>query len=163
MIGGTGVRRDYKLANKYFNLASQSGHVLAFYNLAQMHATGTGMMRSCPTAVELLKNVAERGKWSDLLMVAHTNYREGRINEGFVKYALLAEMGYEVAQSNAAFILDKGETTILSEEEGLVRALALWARAAAQGYSAAQVCLTNDVSFFSFHQTVSYLIKTFFV
>lgn len=105
-----------------------------------MHATGTGMMRSCPAAVELLKNVAERGKWSDQLMVAHTDYREGRINEAFVNYALLAEMGYEVAQSNAAFILDKGETTILSEEEGLVRALALWARAAAQGYSTAQVC-----------------------
>jgi TPR repeat protein len=51
--GGLGVRRDYKLANKYFSLASQSGHVLAFYNLAQMHATGTGMMRSCPTAVEV--------------------------------------------------------------------------------------------------------------
>jgi hypothetical protein len=53
--GGLGVRRDYKLANKYFSLASQSGHVLAFYNLAQMHAAGTGMMRSCPTAVEVCK------------------------------------------------------------------------------------------------------------
>jgi len=97
-----------------------------------MHATGTGMMRSCPTAVELMKNVAERGKWSDQLMVAHTDYREGRVNEAFLNYALFSEMGYEVAQSNAAFILDRGE-------EGLVRALALWARAAAQGYSAAQV------------------------
>lgn len=133
------MRRDYKLANKYFNLASQSGHVLALYNLAQMHATGTGMMRSCPTAVELLKNVAERGKWSDQLMMAHNDYREGRVDEAFVTYALLAEMGYEVAQSNAAFILDRAETTILSEEEGLVRALYLWARAAAQGYSPAQV------------------------
>ncbi|KAF7401284.1 hypothetical protein HZH68_007104 [Vespula germanica] len=140
-FSGTGVRKDYKLANKYFNLASQSGHVLAYYNLAQMHATGTGMMRSCPTAVELFKNVAERGKWSDQLMTAHTDYREGRIDEAFVSYYLLAEMGYEVAQSNAAFILDKGETTILSEEEELVRALQLWARAAAQGYSAAQVKL----------------------
>lgn len=53
LLGGLGVRRDYKLANKYFNLASQSGHVLAFYNLAQMHATGTGLMRSCTTAVEV--------------------------------------------------------------------------------------------------------------
>lgn len=137
--GGTGVRRDYKLANKYFTLASQSGHVLAYYNLAQMHATGTGLMRSCPTAVELMKNVAERGKWSDQLMVAHNDYRDGRVNEAFLNYALFSEMGYEVAQSNAAFILDRGETDVLSEEEGLVRALALWARAAAQGYSAAQV------------------------
>lgn len=52
-LGGTGVKRDFKLANKYFNLASQSGHVLAYYNLGQMHALGLGMMRSCPTAVEV--------------------------------------------------------------------------------------------------------------
>ena len=52
---GLGVATDYKMAVKYFNLASQSGHVLAFYNLADMHATGTGMLRSCPTAVELYK------------------------------------------------------------------------------------------------------------
>lgn len=154
-FSGTGVRKDYKLANKYFNLASQSGHVLAYYNLAQMHATGTGMMRSCAAAVELLKNVAERGKWSDQLMTAHTDYVEGRIDEAFVTYYLLAEMGYEVAQSNAAFILDKGETTILSEEEGLVRALQLWARAAVQGYSAAQVKL-GDAHYYGRGTKVDY-------
>lgn len=47
------MKRDYKQALKFFNLASQAGHVLAFYNLAQMHATGTGVMRSCHTAVEV--------------------------------------------------------------------------------------------------------------
>jgi len=102
------VRRDYKQANKYFSLASQSGHVLAFYNLAQMHATGTGVLRSCGTAVELYKNVAERGKWGERLMEAHVLQREGRTDEAFVIYALLAELGYEVAQSNAAFLLDRG-------------------------------------------------------
>lgn len=46
------------MANKLFALASQSGHVLAYYNLAQMHATGTGMLRSCSMAVEVgLSNV----------------------------------------------------------------------------------------------------------
>ena len=53
------------MAVKYFNLASQSGHVLAFYNLADMHATGTGMLRSCPTAVELYK-VKLRSKIIDM-------------------------------------------------------------------------------------------------
>ena len=53
VAGGLGVRRDYKMALKYFNLASQSGHVLAFYNLAQMHATGTGVLRACHTATEV--------------------------------------------------------------------------------------------------------------
>lgn len=51
--GGLGVKRDYKMAVKYFNHASQSGHILGIYNLAQMHATGTGVMRSCHTAVEV--------------------------------------------------------------------------------------------------------------
>ncbi|XP_014478106.1 PREDICTED: protein sel-1 homolog 1 isoform X2 [Dinoponera quadriceps] len=156
-FSGIGVKRDYKMANKYFNLASQSGHVLAYYNLAQMHATGTGMVRSCPPAVELMKNVAERGKWSDQLMVAHTDYREGRVNEAFLNYALFSEMGYEVAQSNAAFILDRGETDVLTEEEGLVRALALWTRAAAQGYSAAQVKL-GDAHYYGRGTKVDYEI-----
>lgn len=53
LLDGIGVKRDYKQALKYFNLASQGGHILAFYNLAQMHATGTGVMRSCHTAVEV--------------------------------------------------------------------------------------------------------------
>lgn len=52
-LDGIGVKKDYKQALKYFNLASQGGHILAFYNLAQMHATGTGVMRSCHTAVEV--------------------------------------------------------------------------------------------------------------
>lgn len=74
LLGGLGVKKDYKLANKYFSLASQSGHVLAYYNLGQMHAQGTGMMRSCPTAVELFKNVAERGKWGELLMQVQSSF-----------------------------------------------------------------------------------------
>lgn len=57
LTDGLGVKRDYKYALRYFNLASQNGHVLAYYNLAQMHATGTGVLRSCNTAVE----VSDRG------------------------------------------------------------------------------------------------------
>jgi hypothetical protein len=56
----------------------------------------------------LFKNVAERGKWGEKLMEAHIQYREGHLDEAFVTYTLLAELGYEVAQSNAAFLLDKG-------------------------------------------------------
>ncbi|PKU30135.1 protein sel-1 hypothetical protein [Limosa lapponica baueri] len=107
---GIGVKRDYKQALKYFNLASQGGHILAFYNLAQMHATGTGVMRSCHTAVELFKNVCERGRWSERLMTAYNSYKDGDSNSAVVQYLLLAEQGYEVAQSNAAFILDQRYT-----------------------------------------------------
>jgi hypothetical protein len=54
LTAGIGVRRDYKTAIKYFNLASQAGNTLAIYQLAQMHAAGTGMIRSCHTAVEVI-------------------------------------------------------------------------------------------------------------
>jgi TPR repeat protein len=106
-----------------------------------MHATGTGMLRSCPTAVELYKNVAERGRWGELMMEAHTDYRRDRVNEALVKYLFLAELGYEVAQSNAAFILDRRETDLYALDELYKRALVYWMRAAAQGYSAARVRL----------------------
>ncbi|XP_015836829.1 protein sel-1 homolog 1 isoform X1 [Tribolium castaneum] len=154
-FSGLGVRKDYKLANKYFSLASQSGHVLAYYNLGQMHAQGTGMLRSCPTAVELFKNVAERGRWGEILMQAHSDYTEGRFNEAFVQYALLAELGYEVAQSNAAFLLDRNEVPMFTIQESLARALLYWGRAAAQGYSAAQVKL-GDYHYYGLGTPVDY-------
>ncbi|XP_064490270.1 protein sel-1 homolog 1-like [Ornithodoros turicata] len=153
--GGMGVPRDYKMAIKYYTLASQSGHVLAFYNLAQMHATGTGTVRSCNTAVELFKNVAERGRWSEKLMQAYTDYREGRVNEAFVKYAFLAELGYEVAQSNAAFILDRAETNHFPKNETFAWALLYWNRAATQGYSVARVKL-GDYHYYGYGTNIDY-------
>lgn len=104
---GLGVRKDYKLAVKYFNLAAQLGHVLGYYNLGQMHATGTGVIRSCTTATELYKNVAERGSSSQMFAEAHNAYKENDIEKAIIKYMFLAELGYEVAQSNVAYILDQ--------------------------------------------------------
>lgn len=66
-----------------------------------------------------------------------------KFNEAFVQYALLAELGYEVAQSNAAFMLDRNEVPMLNTQEALVRALLYWGRAAAHGYSAAMVRIKN--------------------
>jgi len=152
---GWEVKRDYKMAIKYYNLASQSGHVLAFFNLADMHATGTGMLRSCPTAVELYKNVAERGKWGDLMMEAHSNYKNGLYDEALMKYLLLAELGFEVAQSNAAYILDRKDSEVFTSEEMWKRALVYWSRAAAQGYSAARVRL-GDYYYYGWGTTIDY-------
>lgn len=59
---------------------------------------------------QLFKNVAERGKWGGYLMHAYNTYKENDFEESFVLYSFLAEMGYEVAQSNTAFILDRGNS-----------------------------------------------------
>lgn len=150
-MSGIGVRRDYNLAAKYYNLAAQSGHILAIYNLAQMHATGTGMMRSCTAAVELYKSVAERGRWGLLLSEAYTHYQEKRYSNALIIYLLLSELGYEAAQSNAAFMLERGEigeqiyallnTSNITPNSMLSKALQQWSRSASQGYSPARVRL----------------------
>ncbi|KAL6486457.1 hypothetical protein MHYP_G00058490 [Metynnis hypsauchen] len=152
---GIGVKRDYKQALKFFNLASQAGHILAFYNLAQMHATGTGVMRSCHTAVELFKNVCERGRWSERLIGAYGSFKEGDMDSALVQYLVLAEQGYEVAQSNVAFILDQKQSRIFSENETYPRALLHWTRAAAQGYTVARIKL-GDYHFYGYGTDVDY-------
>ncbi|CAH0400630.1 unnamed protein product [Chilo suppressalis] len=140
-FGGIGVRRDFKQANKYFSLASQSGHVLALYHLAHMHAQGLGVLRSCTTATELFKNVCERGWWSFRLMLAHAAWRARDSDSAILQYLALAERGLELAQTNAAYILDNGEGSIFGEKWRHARALQLWSRAAAQGCASARVKL----------------------
>ncbi|KAM7451339.1 Protein sel-1 1 [Porites harrisoni] len=152
---GLGVRRDYKMAIKFFNLASQTGHVLAFYNLAVMHASGTGVLRSCNTATELFKNVAERGRVAQMLMEAHEAYRAGNIDTALLKYAMLAELGYEVAQSNVAYILDHGLTSVILGNETFPRALLYWTRAATQGNTAARVKV-GDYHYYGYGTEIDY-------
>ena len=62
---------------------------------------------------QLFKNVAECGRIAQMLMEAHEAYQAGNIDTALLKYALLAELGYEVAQSNVAYILDHGKLFVL--------------------------------------------------
>lgn len=53
--------------------------------------------------------MCERGRWSERLMTAYGSFKEGEADAALVQYLLLAEQGYEVAQSNVAFILDQSK------------------------------------------------------
>lgn len=53
LLDGNGVQRDYKLALKYFSIASQANHILANYYVALMHSKGLGVMRSCVAALDV--------------------------------------------------------------------------------------------------------------
>ena len=79
-------------------------------------------------------------------MEAHSDYRKGKTEEAVVKYQLLAELGYEVAQSNVAYLFDRKEAglgtgNLYQIGELWKRALVYWTRSASQGYSAARVRL----------------------
>ena len=142
---GEGTQRDFKSAIKWFQAASQSGHVLAYYNLAQMHATGTGVLRSCTTATELFKSVAERGRWSHMFTEALNLFKQGHVEQAFMMYLYLSELGYEVAQSNVAYIIDQMSFDVSNiyktKEERYKKALVYWNRAAVQGFHYARVKL----------------------
>uniref|UniRef100_A0A1I7YIG9 S5 DRBM domain-containing protein n=1 Tax=Steinernema glaseri TaxID=37863 RepID=A0A1I7YIG9_9BILA len=143
-FNGLGVKRDPKAAIQCFQKAAQSGHVLAYYNLAQMHAKGTGVARSCPIALEYYKNVAERGRWSDKLMEAYQLYKDREVDQALFKYMFMAELGYEVAQTNVAYILDKEQSpmiTMFERNEAFQRAINYWRRSANQEYAYARLKL----------------------
>lgn len=61
---------------------------------------------------QLFKNVCERGRWSERLMAAYGSFKEGDMDSALIQYLLLAEQGYEVAQSNVAFILDQSKSVL---------------------------------------------------
>eukprot|EP00045_Choanoeca_perplexa_P011359 m.120091 g.120091 ORF g.120091 m.120091 type:complete len:676 (+) comp15606_c0_seq1:95-2122(+) len=138
---GLDTAKDYRKASHYFTLAAQQGHVLAMYNLGLMHATGVGNPRACEPGKGLFKNVAERGRWGVELTTAFEAYQTGSYDQALVHYLMLAEMGYEVAQYNAAFLLDAGlsDEFTLDDNSTYQRALLNWRRSAEQGSTTARV------------------------
>lgn len=44
-------------------------------------------------------------------MAAYRSFKDGDMDGSLVQYLLLAEQGFEVAQSNVAFILDQSKNT----------------------------------------------------
>uniref|UniRef100_A0A7N0TKJ5 ERAD-associated E3 ubiquitin-protein ligase component HRD3A n=1 Tax=Kalanchoe fedtschenkoi TaxID=63787 RepID=A0A7N0TKJ5_KALFE len=104
---GFGMKRDVRIACKCFMMAANLGQPKAFYQLAKMFHSGTAVKKNLPMATALYKLVAERGPWSSMSRWALEAYLKGDIGKAFFLYLRMAEQGYEVAQSNAAWILDK--------------------------------------------------------
>ncbi|KRX94966.1 Protein sel-1 -like protein 1 [Trichinella pseudospiralis] len=152
---GWGVAQNLPAALKLFHLASQSGNVVAYYNLGQMHAMGLGVARSCSTAVEFYKNVAERGVWSTMLMDAYLAYQNGLYDQSVVQYLFMAELGYETAQTNAAYILDRGQLIYLSKNSINQRAFLLWKHSAEQGNGFSRVRV-GDYHYYGIGTPVNY-------
>jgi len=104
-----------------------------------MHAKGTGVFRNCKFAVALYKNVAERGRWTERFMDAYLKFQNNAIDEAAFRYLFLAELGYEAAQTNFAYLIDSQEgggkdekLALFSKEEAYRRAFMNWQRAANQ-------------------------------
>ncbi|KDO32589.1 hypothetical protein SPRG_03063 [Saprolegnia parasitica CBS 223.65] len=97
---------EYETAFGYFHVAAQHGHTLGMHKVAHMTTHGIGTTRSCKSALDYMKLVAERGAWDHELRSAYRAYVAGDYTQAFRKYVVMAEQGYEVAQHNAAYLLE---------------------------------------------------------
>lgn len=99
---------EYEVAHGYFQVAAHQGHTVSSHKLGHMSLHGIGTARSCKNAVESFKMVAERGEWDRQLSQAFKDFKNKDYEASFMKYAVMAQQGYEVAQHNAAYLLDYG-------------------------------------------------------
>lgn len=97
---------EYEVAHGYFQVAAHQGHTVSSHKLAHMSLHGIGTSRSCKNAVDSFKLVAERGEWDRMLSRAFKDFKNQDYEAAFVKYAVMAQQGYEIAQHNAAYLLD---------------------------------------------------------
>ncbi|TMW58445.1 hypothetical protein Poli38472_010004 [Pythium oligandrum] len=104
---------EYEVAHGYFQVAAHQGHTLSSHKLAHMSLHGIGTSRSCKNAVDSFKHVAERGEWDRMMARAFKDFKNQDYEAAFMKYAVMAQQGYEVAQHNAAYLLDYGFLTSL--------------------------------------------------
>ena len=58
--------------------------------------------------LQLLKVIAERGKWTRMFEEAEKLYNEGDLDSALMVYLLFSELGVEIAQANAAYLLEQG-------------------------------------------------------
>ena len=89
------------------------------------------------------------------LMEAHQLYKDGNVDQALLKYTFMAELGYEVAQSNVAYILDQGESSLFAEKETYQRALLHWTRAASQGSTVARLKM-GDYHYYGYGTEIDY-------
>ncbi|GAA5962122.1 hypothetical protein JCM3765_005531 [Sporobolomyces pararoseus] len=146
---------DRVLATTFFEAAIRTDGIRqpdtfqAYYYLAELASTndqsgsgGAAGGDNCPVTVSFYKHVAERGDWDhEVWWEAERARDRGDLRKALLGYWIMAERGYEVAQNNVAWILDRDKSRIrvplldkapIGSNETDRIALTYWTRSAAQ-------------------------------
>ncbi|KAK4054803.1 ERAD-associated protein [Microbotryomycetes sp. JL201] len=137
---------EYALATTYFEHAIRTDGTRvpdtfqSFYYLAELNARALNRDEQCPVAVSFYKIVAERGDWDhEVWWEAERALLRGDERTALLGYWIMAERGYEAAQNNVAWIMDRGKQRLqippeiaMHQNESDRLALTYWTRSAAQ-------------------------------
>ncbi|KAI9145207.1 hypothetical protein BKA69DRAFT_1121621 [Paraphysoderma sedebokerense] len=135
-------QQDYPAAIRYLTQAGKKGHILAMFYLAELYIKGTGINRDCNMAALLYKLVTEKGlEWiSPTISEAYHALTDGDADRALLLYLIAAERGFEVAQSNVAWLVDSAQIVSSPLHPSLhILSYVNWNRAANQGTTDARL------------------------
>lgn len=106
---GLGTEVDLPRAASFYKKAvTKYGHFGSAYLLGLMHYDGKGVSRSVPDALYYLNSINALGPWAGWVRRGLDAYLERNVAHSILCYLHGAELGgFEVAHSNAAFLLMK--------------------------------------------------------
>ena len=105
---GQGVEQDVAAAIALFRRASQDfGHFPSVCKMGAIALMDKTHGRQCRVAVDYLRPAAHHGSWGNVVRRGFNNFLIKDYERSLIRYLEGSEMGYEVAQSNAAYILDR--------------------------------------------------------
>ncbi|KAJ1956529.1 ERAD-associated protein [Linderina pennispora] len=101
------INTNPQVAYAQFIKAAESGNILAHYYLAEMYNHGIGVQQACNMATTHYRYVAEKGDWQHSpIPDAYESYTAGNMEMALIGYMQAAEMGYDVGNLNAAYLLE---------------------------------------------------------
>ncbi len=157
-------------ATKWFRMGLTMGNPFeAFYYLAKLAAHrfdhAPRDIESCRSATNGFKRVVERGDWDNpVFHIAERAWRSGHREKALLGWTMAGERGYEAAQNNVAWILDRDKQLLRvpfldgsRAERSATDKIALlqWTRSAAQDNVDALVKL-GDYYFRGYGTNASY-------
>jgi SEL1 protein len=144
-------QEDVQNAMKLLAFASTKGHVQAKHRLGMIYAEGIRLQTSvlkyesvkkdCKKAKAMFQWVVENASpaRSKRLKKAYQEYIGGNLDVSLRNYLAAAETGSNIAQVNAAFLLERGVCLGLGPADCAKASVRLWKAAAARGN--AEACL----------------------
>ena len=108
---GEGTERNRGRAIGFFQRAAREfGHFGSAHRLGIAHLSGQGFdgQRNCKESLNYLVPAARHGSWGNVVRKGFNRYMSGDMAGAAVRYLEGGEMGYIVAHSNVAYLLDSG-------------------------------------------------------